>query len=188
MGLLLLQVAKEHGRQLESAQEELAIIRAEKAELAVRTDRTTLLPKPCLAFLIRVVACAGAADGHAEAADVVRAPLDSFQRQVHGPQGCARRTPIASVLRSVRDPPSRENFVQALSAAREQFGKDLAELAEKSGAEAADASWAAEKRNFEAQLTETKAIVGELRGDIDEQQLAAEQLRALVAGADGATS
>ena len=51
--MLLLQVAKEHGRQLESAQEELAIIRAEKAELAVRTDRTTLLPKPCLAFLIR---------------------------------------------------------------------------------------------------------------------------------------
>ena len=79
-------------------------------------------------------------------------------------------------------------FVQALSAAREQFGKDLAELGEKSGAEAADAGWAAEKRNFEAQLTETKAIVGELRGDIDEQQLAAEQLRALVAGADGATS
>ena len=40
MGLLLLQVAKEHGRQLESAQEELAIIRAEKAELAVRTETT----------------------------------------------------------------------------------------------------------------------------------------------------
>ena len=79
-------------------------------------------------------------------------------------------------------------MLQALSAAREQFGKDLAELGEKSGAEAADAGWAAEKRNFEAQLTETKAIVGELRGDIDEQQLAAEQLRALVAGADGATS
>ena len=78
--------------------------------------------------------------------------------------------------------------MQALSAAREQFGKDLAELAEKSGAAAAAASGAAEKRNFEAQLTETKAIVGELRGDIDEQQLAAEQLRALVAGADGATS
>ena len=78
--------------------------------------------------------------------------------------------------------------MQALSAAREQFGKDLGELGEKSGAEAADAGWAAEKRNFEAQLTETKAIVGELRGDIDEQQLAAEQLRALVAGADGATS
>ena len=52
----MLQVAKEHGRQLESAQEELAIIRAEKAELAVRTDRTALLPKPCLAFLIRFVA------------------------------------------------------------------------------------------------------------------------------------
>ena len=186
---MLLQVAKEHGRQLESAQEELAIIRAEKAELAVRTDRTTLLPKTvALGVPDSIRRGAGAADGHAEAADVVRAPLDSFQRQVHGPQGCARRTPIASVLRSVRDPPSRENFVQALSAAREQFGKDLAELAEKSGAEAADASWAAEKRNFEAQLTETKAIVGELRGDIDEQQLAAEQLRALVAGADGATS
>ena len=41
----MLQVAKEHGRQLESAQEELAIIRAEKAELAVRTDRTALLSK-----------------------------------------------------------------------------------------------------------------------------------------------
>ena len=90
MGLLLLQVAKEHGRQLESAQEELAIIRAEKAELAVRPDRTALC-KPCLAFLIRFVACAGAADGHAKAADVVRAPLDGFQRQVHRPQGCARR-------------------------------------------------------------------------------------------------
>ena len=184
----MLQVAKEHGRQLESAQEELAIIRAEKAELAVRPDRTALLPKPCLAFLIRVVACAGAADGHAKAADVVRAPPDGFQRQVHRPQGCARRKPIASVLRSVNAAFSRENFVQALSAAREQFGKDLAELGEKSGAEAADAGWAAEKRNFEAQLTETKAIVGELRGDIDEQQLAADQLRALVAGADGATS
>ena len=188
---MLLQVAKEHGRQLESAQEELAIIRAEKAELAVRPDRTALLPKPCLAFLIRFVACAGAADGHAKAADVVRAPLDGFQRQVHRPQGCARRTRpwtiIVSVLRSVRAAFKGE-FVQALSAAREQFGKDLGELGEKSGAEAADAGWAAEKRNFEAQLTETKAIVGELRGDIDEQQLAAEQLRALVAGADGATS
>ena len=97
-------------------------------------------------------------------------------------------TPIASVLRSVSAAFKGEFFVQALSAAREQFGKDLAELGEKSGAEAADAGWAAEKRNFEAQLTETKAIVGELRGDIDEQQLAAEQLRALVAGADGATS
>ena len=52
-----------------------------------------------------------------------------------------------------------EFFVQALSAAREQFGKDLAELGEKSDAEAADAGWAAEKRNFEAQLTETKRIL-----------------------------
>ena len=57
MGLLLLQVAKEYGRQLESAQEELAIIRAEKAELAVRPDRTALLCKPCLAFLIRFGVC-----------------------------------------------------------------------------------------------------------------------------------
>ena len=56
--MLLLQVAKEHRRQLESAQEELAIIRAEKAELAVRTETTRSRFCPnLLAFLIRFGVC-----------------------------------------------------------------------------------------------------------------------------------
>lgn len=41
--------------------------------------------------------------------------------------------------------------------------------------------------DFEAQLSENKSIIGDLRSDIDEQQAAADQLRALLAATGDAS-